>query len=174
MPRKHQLTADAVSRAPAEKLRQMYQQFVEELEAFAALTVLTLPATTQRMSEIRKAELDNEECGPIRTYCTQGRPTYVPHQPLLRPYWENKTHLTLTGDLLLYDKRMVIPRSVRLEILDHIHTGHLSITKCQARARTSVWWPGPSSQIENMVANCDTCARDRPETKEPLLSASFT
>ena len=63
---------------------------------------------------------------------------------------------------------------MKLEILDNIHTGHLGTTKCQGRGGTSVWWPELSSQIENMVANrCDTCARDHPEPKEPLLSASF-
>ena len=97
----------------------------------------------------------------------------MPHQPLLHPYWESRAHLTLAGDLLLFDDRLVISRSIRLEILDHIHTGHLGITKCQARPRTSVWWPGLSSQIENMVVNCDTCARDPPEPKQLLLSASL-
>ena len=97
----------------------------------------------------------------------------MPHQPLLRPYWENRAHLTIVDDLLLCDERIVIPRSMRLDVLDRIHTGHLGITKCRARARTSVWWPGLSTQIENMVANCSTCAKDRPEPKEPLMSASF-
>ena len=70
----------------------------------------------------------------------------MPHQPLLRPYWENRAHLTLTGDLLLYDECLVIPRSMRLEILDNIHTSRLGIMKRQARARTSVWWPGLSNR----------------------------
>ena len=61
---------------------------------------------------------------------------------------------------------------MRLEILDCIHTGHLGITNCRARAQTSVWWPGLSTQIENMVKNCSACAKDRPEPKEPLMSMS--
>ena len=98
---------------------------------------------------------------------------YATPTSILRPYWENRAHLTLTGDLLLYEERLVNLRSMRLEILDHIHTSHHGITNSKATALTSVWWPGLSSQIENMAANCDTCARDRPETKEPLMSASF-
>ena len=73
----------------------------------------------------------------------------------------------------MYDDRLVIPGGMRLQILDCIHTGHLGITKCRSRARTSVWWPGLSKQIEDLVAQCVTCANDRPTPKESLMSASF-
>lgn len=64
---------------------------------------------------------------------------------------------------------------MRLEILNYLHTGHLGITKyrARARARASVWWRGLSMQIENIVTNCSTCAKDRPEAEEPLMSTSF-
>lgn len=93
--------------------------------------------------------------------------------PCYVPTGEKKSHFSVVDDLLLCDERIVIPRSMRLEILNCIHTGHLGITKCRARARASIWWPGLSMQIENMVANCSTCAKDRPEPKEPLISTSF-
>ena len=73
----------------------------------------------------------------------------------------------------MYDDHLVIPRCMRLQILDCIHTGHLGITKCRSRARTSVWWPVLSRQIEDLVAQCVTCAKDQPTHKEPLMSASF-
>ena len=31
------------------------------------------------------------------------------------------------------------------------------------QTRSSVWWPGLSAQIENIVKNCSTCTKDRPE-----------
>ena len=102
----------------------------------------------------------DEECSQVRAYCLQGCPAYMPHQPLLRPYWESRAHLSVVDDLLMYDDCLVIPRGMRLQILDRIHTGHLGITKCRARARTSVWWPGLSKQIEDLVAQvCQLCQR---------------
>ena len=135
--------------------------------------VFTLPATTQRLSQIREAQITDEECAQIGNYCSQGWSAYMPNQPLLCPYWENRTHFSIVDDLLLCDERLVIPKSMRPEILKCIQTGHLGISKCRARAQASVWWPGLPMQIENMVANCSTCAKDRPDPTEPLMSSSF-
>ena len=46
-------------------------------------------------------------------------------------------------------------------MLDCIYTGQLGISNWQTRS--SVWWPGLSAQIENIVKNCSTCTKDRPE-----------
>lgn len=80
----------------------------------------------------------------------------MPNQPLLRPYWENRTHFSIVDDLLLCDERLVIPKPMRPEILECIHTGYLGIPKCRARALASVWWPGlsfPSRPWERLAAD---------------------
>ena len=173
VPGKHQAAADALSRAPVGTPELADELFAEEVEAFTTQVTASLPATAMRLQEIREAQKVDEECSQVRVYCLQGWPAYMPHQPLLRPYWESRGHLSVVDDLLMYDDRLVIPRGMRLQILDCIHTGHLGITKCRSRARTSVWWPGLSKQIEDLVAQCVTCAKDRPTPKEPLMSASF-
>ena len=47
----------------------------------------------------------------VRGYCQEGWPAYMPHQPLLSPYWESRAHLAVVDDLLLYDERIVIPQA---------------------------------------------------------------
>ena len=59
--RKHQLAADTLSCPPIKIPGKIDQQFVEELETFASQTVFTLPATPQRLSETRKAQLNDKE-----------------------------------------------------------------------------------------------------------------
>ena len=68
VPWKHQLTADVLSRAPAESPRVKDEQFVEVLENFAAQTVFTLPAMIQHLSQIREVQIADEECVQIRNY----------------------------------------------------------------------------------------------------------
>ena len=99
----------------------------------------------------------------------------MPQQPLLRPYLEHRAHLAVVSDLLLYDEQIVIPRVLKLEVLDCIHRAHLGINKCRARARMSLWWPGVRAieVIEDLIKSCFTCAKELPEPEEPLMLSSF-
>ena len=62
---------------------------------------------------------------------------------------------------------------MRLQILDCIHTVHLGLTKCRSRACTSVWWPGLSTQIGELITRCHTCAKEQPTPRELLMPSSF-
>ena len=138
VPGKRQAAADALSRGPVGTPEQADELFAEEVEAFTTRVTASLHATGMRLQEIQEAQRVDEECSQVRVLCLQGWLAYMPHQPLLHPYWESRGHLSVVDNLLMYDDRLVIPRGMRLQILDCIHTGHLGITKCQSRARTSV------------------------------------
>ncbi|XP_067049860.1 uncharacterized protein [Acropora muricata] len=168
VPGKHQAAAGALSRTPVGTPELEDELFSEEVEASTTQVTARLPATAMRLQEIQGAQEVDEECSQVRVYSLQGWPAFMPHQPLLRPYQEGRSHFSAVDYLLMYDDRLVIPRGMTLQILDCIHTGHLGITKCRSRAHTSVWWPGISKQTK-----CITCAKDRPTPKEPLMSASL-
>ena len=69
--------------------------------------------------------------------------------------------------------RIVIPASLRLEMLDRIHTGHQGISKCREQARQSVWWPGLSRQLEELVKNCSTCRKFTTQRSETLIPTAL-
>ena len=59
---------------------------------------------------------------------------------------------------------------MREEILERIRAGHQGITKCQARASLSVWWPGSYKEIKEKVESCHFCQESRAaQKKEPLM-----
>ena len=167
-------TADALSRAPVSSPMEDDFSFVEEVEAFQEANFKFIPATERRLEEIRTAQGADSICRQVVTYCQEGWPPITPSQPLLKPYWEKKQHLTVNRGLLMFNNRIVIPTSLQLEVLDALHEGHLGITKCRGRASYSVWWPLISKQIEAMVNKCMTCAKLRPEPKESLIPMSYT
>ena len=77
------------------------------------------------------------------------------------------------GNLLLYCRRIVVPRSLQQETLKKIYAGHQGIQRCRLRAQSSVWWPGLSSQINEMVKNCQKCSKEFTEKREPLISSKL-
>ncbi|GBN25617.1 hypothetical protein AVEN_2060-1 [Araneus ventricosus] len=70
-------------------------------------------------------------------------------------------------------ERLIIPESMRPEIFKAIHEGHLGITKCSARAKEGIWWPGLSTQIERMISSCDSCSKQQVYRKEPMIKSEF-
>lgn len=59
---------------------------------------------------------------------------------------------------------------MRQDILKIVHGPHLGIEKCKRRARDTVYWPGMTAQIEDVISNCMTCSLyQNKNAKEPLL-----
>ena len=65
----------------------------------------------------------------------------------------------LEDGLVLKENRIVIPESMRDQVLEAIHVGE---TKCMLRARESVFWLGISNDIRRMVKECEPCNRHLP------------
>ena len=170
---KNQITADALSRAPVSQPNQEDLNFLEETKAYAQMYSATHPASYDRLQQFKEAQKADTETVQVRIYCQNGWPDFMPENSLLKQYWINRQHFTIIDDLLLYDTRIVIPRALRLDVLNKLHEGHMGITKTRALATSSVWWPYLSSQIEEMVQKCFTCSKHRVDHKEPLLPSSL-
>ncbi len=113
IPGKCQISADALSRAPASSPNTTDIQFIEKVEIIASSTVNQLPAPAHHLQAIIETQRNDEICMQVRRYCQDGWPVYIPHQPLLRPYWESRAHVAVVDDLLLYDERIIIPPALR-------------------------------------------------------------
>ena len=73
----------------------------------------------------------------------------------------------------LFNHRIVIPQAVQKETLKKIHEGHQGIERCRMRVRASVWWPGISKRMEQMVLQCQVCAKAAQVHKEPLIASQL-
>ena len=171
IPGKELYTADTLSRAPLDKpLSEADQQLNKDLSLYVLSILDNLPATEKQLENIRLHQDEDEICRKLKQFCAEGWPEKHHVVSPIAPYWQEKAHITVQHGLLMKDSRLLIPSSMRLEILDKIHTGHLGIRKCRERARESVWWPGLNKQIEDMVTTCATCCRERKQNAEPMMS----
>lgn len=59
---------------------------------------------------------------------------------------------------LLHGSRVVIPATLKPQVLDLLHTGHFGMQRMKQLARTAVYWPRINDDIVNLSHNCITCA----------------
>ena len=116
-----------------------------------------------------KHKMEDAECLKVRDYCQTHWPDKHSIESSLKPYWKVRGSLTLCDDLLLYNSRIVVPPSLRRETMLKIHEGHQGVERCRERVRSSVWWPGVTSQVKQFVENCRECAKVARPRREPLL-----
>lgn len=65
---------------------------------------------------------------------------------------------------------MVIPSSLRRDMKQKLQASHLGVESCLRRARETIFWPGMSNEIKEMIATCETCRKyETSNQKEPLM-----
>ena len=85
-------------------------------------------------------------------------------------YWNFRCDLVIDDGIVLKGNRIVVPEKLRKEVLKAIHTGHQGESKCILLARESVFWPGVTKDIRQMVQECATCSKYQPaQPRLPIL-----
>ena len=88
----------------------------------------------------------------------------------VKPYFSFKEELSECKGLLLKNTCIVVPESMRKVMLAKIHYAHFGSEKCKMLARKTLFWPGMSKQIDDLVSNCDICCSyQRDNSKEPMI-----
>ena len=147
--------------------------FEEEVEALAVSCIAQLPAGEAKLDEYRRSQAADPTCSAVTNFCKNGWPAKKETPTALMPYWKVRGELSVCGKLLLYQRRIVVPKDLQKEALEKVHAGHQGIHRCRLRARSAIWWPGLSRQIEETVKGCTSCAREFSPRKEPLLPSSL-
>ena len=169
VPGKELVIANTLSRAPAGEATQAENLLEEESRAYVNLVLESIPATEQRLEEIRRHQELDKISQAITEFCQTGWPKAKQLSPEMRKYFPMAAEFTVENNLLLRGNRIVIPPPLRQSLLSHIHDGHQGITKCRERARNSVWWPGVSRDIEHLVNRCETCTKAQIQHAQPLI-----
>jgi hypothetical protein len=70
--------------------------------------------------------------------------------------------------------QLVIPRSMRRELMSVIHDSHIGIEGSIRRARETIYWQSMSSKLKECISKCDICmAHCSTPGREPLLQHEF-
>ena len=177
VPGKLLYTADSLSRSPQEGKTQepkSWDDLHDEVECYVNAVLVTLPASDQRLDEIRSELKSDDTLKTVMQYVQNGWPKEKRrvHGPIAK-YWSKRGNISLHDGLLLRGRRIIIPPRLRADLLRRLHDGHQGITKTRANAASSVWWPGISQDITRVVQNCAMCEKYRRERIEPMKGTEF-
>ena len=140
-------------------------------EDYEINTIFTLPISKYKLRQIQEETDKDQDLKVLQQYIVEGWPDHQ-SQTLLpaKPYWNYRDELSIEKGIILRGERIVIPESMHKEMLKRIHNSHLGIGKCQRRAKDLVFWPGMSSQIQDMISKCQICCSfQRNNPKQPLI-----
>ena len=144
--------------------------------ATCALESLHLKSVT--WDRVRTATSSDENMQVLLETIEAGMPD-LRHElpPSLREYFPFRDGLSVVDGVILYKDRLVIPPTLRDEVLAHLHAAHQGVTSMTARAESSVFWPGITPAISALRNQCSDCNRIAPSNPSapptPLLSPAY-
>ncbi|UYV82749.1 K02A2.6-like [Cordylochernes scorpioides] len=127
----------------------------------------------EMLTKIFEAQQEDTTLKAVVNYLEHGWPDKKKMSQTLLSYWHVKDELGVQNGLLMRGCRLVIPASMKLEILDKLHAGHFGITKTRLRARETEWWPVISEEIAETVRKCSVCIQEAVSKHEPLIPTNF-
>ena len=129
------------------------------------------PATPQKLQALREASLNDDVQDQIKRYLMLGWPKYKDNTAAqLHVYWGMRDEIHCEDDIIFIGESLIVPNAMRGEMLSRLHEGHLGTEKCRARARDIMYWPNMSTDIEETVSPCATCATYRKRNnKQPMI-----
>ena len=124
------------------------------------------------LQELRQRVETDREYQDLKCVIQNGFPDQKGSMPdHLKKYWGVRDTISVDDDLIVHGCRLLIPLSLRPTILSRLHEAHQGVSRSQARARLTIYWPGIDLDIENFVKGCKHCQDHLPSNvKEPMVA----
>ena len=157
--------ADALSRNYMKKTDESENDDVQ------ICAVKCLPIAPAKLDEMCTETAKDQILTVLKRVILQGWPNEKSATPAeARPYWDYRSELTVEDELILKGNRVVIPNTLRKNMLKKLHASHQGIEKTKRLARDIMFWPGMSAQITDMVSKCSICnTYKKRNCKEPMI-----
>ena len=169
VPGKQLVVPDTLSRSP---LNVVESSTAGDVDAYVSSVTSTKAISDRRLDEIRTATENDPILQEVINLTRYGWPDREQSiRPEVRDYFASRYNYSACDDLLFYNDRIVMPEVMRAETIQSLHSGHLGLNKCRERAKSTVWWPGISKDLEQAVRSCAFCNKHRSaQRKEPLMA----
>ena len=138
----HTLSRAALSDGPEDPsgMTQEYDVFRVDLKHTDVSPNLVKPGT---MNQIREKTVRDPPLMTLKKVILGGwrsQKSKVPDE--IRAYWDFRDEISVYDEVLFKSHQVIVPASLRPELLDKMHKAHQGAESSIRRALESVYWPG--------------------------------
>ena len=127
------------------------------------------------MDTLSSAAVTDQPCSTAKQeneVFRSGKPSERKEAPeVLRLYWDFRDEISVYDGVLYRSHQVIVPTTLRDEMLQKIHKAHQGADSSIRRARESLFWPGVQAATREKCLSCGLCAQylsERP--REPMKS----
>ncbi|UYV84166.1 K02A2.6-like [Cordylochernes scorpioides] len=161
-PGKNMFVADHLSRDPLKD-----EVDTSYLEGQTESVHMLLVTTDEKIKRLQKETHGDHTLIQLIEYAKNGWPKYKTMVcDEAKPYWQFQDEIHVSDGIVYKGNCIVVPSTLRKEILQVVHSSHQGIAASKEKARSAFYWPGMITQVENEVEKCRTCQeypRKNPE-----------
>ncbi|KAF2900613.1 hypothetical protein ILUMI_05573, partial [Ignelater luminosus] len=106
--------------------------------------------------------------GTVKQYVQNGWPRSI--QDDSKHYFSMREDINIDLGCLTFKNRVIIPNTLKEEVLQLLHEGHPGVVKIKGLARNYVYWQGINKDIENKVKSCECCQINSNQVQTPVFS----
>ena len=77
-----------------------------------------------------------------------------------------REELYVINGLVFIEGRVLIPKSLRLTVIEELHIGHQGVSSMKNNARQRFFWPGMGAQLQNRRNQCRRCNEIAPSNRQ--------
>ena len=129
-----------------------------------------IPITQDKLKEIQSVMTNDTTLQILQKVILNGWPedkNILPKEVV--PFYQYRAELSVVDGLIFKGECVIIPTTMRREIKEKLHQGHMGMEKCKVSARQVVFWPGINAEISEMVSQCPACIKyQQSQKKQPL------
>ncbi|XP_041461610.1 uncharacterized protein K02A2.6-like [Lytechinus variegatus] len=123
-----------------------------------------------KRTELQRETANDPVLRSLWQIVTQGWPETIQELPTsLRQFWSYRDEIGVSHGVLFKGSQVIIPKTLRNDILRQLHLGHMGIESTRRLARETVFWPNINKDIDQLIKQCETCQKHQArQQKEPL------
>ena len=155
--------AETLSRAPvadypsAANSKQEYEVFRLEI---AEMDIEPNRVTSETTQRIKHETAKDSVLASLGDVVASGWPAERKETPeRLRQYWSFRDEISVYDGVVYRSQQVIVPSSLREEMLHKIHKAHQGADSSIRRARESLFWPGMQTAIKEKCLSCGLCAQ---------------